>query len=466
MPQKRRHAARALWLLGGLIVASCSDRDPAGLDVARAPIDPLVFGDAYGDDVYFQPFFGTHYTAVSVDSVHAYSGQAADGARALKVEIPPIGSALGAYSGGVLTSVSARDLADFNALAFYARADTSLVLNLAGFGNDNTGTSLFESSVANLAIHRNWTQYVVPIPGPSKLIAERGMFLFAEAAEADKPLGYDVWFDDIRFVKLDDIALFRAQITSTTYYIFTGAQLHPGSARSIFTRAGQFVVVDHNAGYFDFTTSDEAVASVDRTGNIRARGQGQATITAQLEGVNVLGTLTVRAFAPPTVAAPEPTLPASQVISMFSDSYPGVPVDTWRADWGGVTTSVADYSVKGNAVKMYSTLNWVGVEFFHPLIDASTMQFLHVDVYAPAGSSFEIKLVSFSADLGSYVESSVFRVDASSTPPFVAASWMSLEIRLSDLTLASGWDWSRIGQLVFASTDAKLVLVDNVYWHP
>ncbi|MEJ2538849.1 MAG: hypothetical protein P8188_02495, partial [Gemmatimonadota bacterium] len=35
----------------------------------------------------------------------------------------------------------------------------------------------------------------------------------------------------------------------------------------------------------------------------------------------------------PTTAAPAPTVPAADVISMFSDAYDDVPVDTWRTEW-------------------------------------------------------------------------------------------------------------------------------------
>ena len=73
----------------------CSGRDPMDLPEARAKIDPLVFGDDYGDDVYFQAFFQTNLVAVQLDSVYAYNGYAPDGARSLKINIAPGGSAPG-----------------------------------------------------------------------------------------------------------------------------------------------------------------------------------------------------------------------------------------------------------------------------------------------------------------------------------------------------------------------------------
>ncbi len=150
---------------------------------------------------------------------------------------------------------------------------------------------------------------------------------------------------------------------------------------------------------------------------------------------------------------------------MWSDSYPNVPIDTWRANWGGVTTQVEDYSVANRHMKLYSSLNYVGIEFLTEKIDASSMTHLHVDVYAPAGTNFRLKLVSFPSQLTHSVETPEKIFNASSTPAFNSGTWSSLEIPLTDFQLPTDWDWSSIGQLVLASTDAQLVLVDNLYWH-
>ncbi|MBK8657239.1 MAG: hypothetical protein IPN20_25880 [Haliscomenobacter sp.] len=56
----------------------------------------------------------------------------------------------------------------------------------------------------------------------------------------------------------------------------------------------------------------------------------------------------------PTEAAPAPTLAQDKVISLFSDAYTNVTVDTWRTDWSAAT--LEDVSIAGNAVKKYSSL--------------------------------------------------------------------------------------------------------------
>jgi hypothetical protein len=253
-----------LWLGVG-----CSDRDPAGLEIARARIDPLVFGDAYGDDVYFQAFYQTHVTAVELDSVYAYGGLATDGARSLKIHVPPTQSALGLYSGGVLTCVSGRDLADFNALTFYARSNADISLDVAGFGNDNTGTSLYEAGRRSIALTRDWQFVIVPIPAPSKLISERGLLTFAESVEQQPPNsgvfpypdGYDVWLDEIRFASLGNIEIFRASMRSVNRQYFVGSTVTVENTSTVFRIDGAFVPVEHSPNYFDYESSAPGVAA-------------------------------------------------------------------------------------------------------------------------------------------------------------------------------------------------------------
>lgn len=467
-PLPRTLVAIALLALG----AGCSDRNPSELEIARADTDPLVFDDAYHPDVYFQPFFQTHVNAVEVDSVQAYGGLAEDGARSLRITVPPLGSALGIYSGGVITSGGKRDLADYNALTFYARADEEISLDVIGFGNDNTGTSLYEAGRGGIPLGHEWVFVVVPIPAPSKLIAERGLFTFAEGLEQSPPNsgnfpypnGYHIWVDEIRFARLGNIEVFRANMRSVNRQYFIGSTVLIENTNTVFLLDGAYTPVAHSPNYFDYRSSDPSVAKVDG-GRIRVVGEGQAVITAELEDIAVNGSVTVNGARAPEEAAPRPSLPASSVISMFSDAYDDVPVDTWRADWGSSSAVLEDYVVAGSNTKMYSSLNFVGIVFESAKIDASAMTHFHLDVYAPTGTNFRVKLVSFPQGQTPGVETGDLILTSSSIPAFVAGSWSSLDIPLTAFTLPQDWDWSQVGQLVLSTTDAQLVLVDNVYWH-
>jgi len=440
-----------------ILSSGCSERDPASLKVSRAKIDPIVFDEDYSEDVYFQPFFGTYTYAASLDSVYAYNSLVS-----LKVTVPPKDSALGAFAGGVLTSVAGRDQADFNALTFYARSSVNSTLNEAGFGNDNTGTSLYEASRANIPLTPDWTFVVVPIPVPSKLIAERGLFTFAEGWEDQNPAGHEVWFDEIKFAKLDNITDPFPVMPSRMKQYFVGATASLDGTYTRYNVDGAFVIVNHLPNYFNFQSSNPNVAIV-KSGEIKVVGVGDAVITATMGDLDVAGSVTLTGFLPPSVAAASPTLPAANVISMFSDVYSNVPIESWNPNWGGSTAEVADYVVAGNNTKMYSSLNFVGIDFANVTIDASAMTHFHMDVYAPAGTNFRVKVVAFDGDGGQVIGEAELTFDATTTPAFVAGGWSSLEIPLVDFQLAA--PWNHIGQLVLSTNDARLVLVDNLYWH-
>ena len=464
----RRHlfALAAISLL--VFSAGCSDRNPTDLPVSRANIDPMVFDEEYdpinvlyGKDAFFQAFSGTDIHSLKVDSLFASNGKLS-----IKVTVPPEGSAMGAYAGGVLTAIDSRDFTDFNALTFKARIESisSISLDVAGFGNDNTGTSLYEAGRSNITLTPEWTLVIIPIPAPSKLVAERGLFTFAEGWEAPHTLGYDIWFDEIKFAQLGNITNPRPIMPSGNKQAFIGAKVSLEGTRTIFEVDGAFVSVDHSANYFDFITSDSLVAVVDGS-DVVLVGEGTATITAKLEDIDGNGRIVMTGYLPPESAAVPPTLPAGDVISMFSDVYNNVPVDTWNTEWGGSTAQVQSFVVDGDNTLMYSGLNFVGIEFFNPMIDASDMTHFHMDVFAPAGTNFKIKLVSFPPDLPNSVETMDLTLDGTTTPPFAAGAWVSLDIPMADFQLPVGWDWSHIGQLVLSTSNAQLVLVDNIYWH-
>jgi hypothetical protein len=198
--------------------------------------------------------------------------------------------------------------------------------------------------------------------------------------------------------------------------------------------------------------------------SIRALGQGTAVITAHSMTYGpATGSITVNVTAPPATAAATPTLPADRVISLFSDAYPNVPVDTWSATWD--QANVADYPIGADHTKVYTSLGYAGIEFVSHTIDASAMSRFHMDVWVPAGSPFKVKLVDFGAN-GQYGgdddSESELAFDAGSTPPLVNGAWVGLDLPLADFTgLASR---AHLAQLIL-SGGTPTVFVDNIYFH-
>ncbi|WP_298145165.1 PKD domain-containing protein [Flavobacterium sp.] len=162
----------------------------------------------------------------------------------------------------------------------------------------------------------------------------------------------------------------------------------------------------------------------------------------------------------PLVAAPNPTLPQANVISMFSGVYNNVPVDTWQTPWSQGT--LTDVTIAGNAVKRYTNLNFVGVETIASQINATSMTHFHVDVWTPNMTTVRIKLVDFGAN-GAFQGGDDVEHELTFTP--TQAGWNSYDIPLSQFTGLI--NRAHIAQLIFSGTPAGsgTLFVDNVYFH-
>ena len=171
----------------------------------------------------------------------------------------------------------------------------------------------------------------------------------------------------------------------------------------------------------------------------------------------------------PTTAAPTPTVNAANVISMFSNAYTNVPVDTWRTDWSNGT--VSDTTIAGNATKKYSNLTFAGIEAVSTQIDATAMTHFHMDIWTPdavtGGAAFKVKLVDFGANGafagGDDVEHEL-TFNATSTPALATGSWVSLDLPLSAFTGLT--TRAHVAQVVIVGDDPiNTVFVDNVYFY-
>ncbi len=447
------HLAATLALLA-LATAGC-ERDTSGLRPAPLSTDPIVFRDGFTGAVEFQAFLGSNLSALSVDRNEAYQGTAS-----LRVDIPQADNPNGGWAGGAFVADVVRNLSGYDALTFWAKSSKPSTLDVAGLGNDNTGTSKYEAQWSRIPLTTEWERFVIPIPLPAKLSAERGLFFIAEGPEGLE--GHQVWFDEIMFEKVGTITNPRPTMASRTVTAFVSTTLSITGTETTFTVDGADETIEHMPGYFRFISSDEAVA-VSAEGAIRVVGGGTATITARLGTVTATGEVTVVATAPPSTPAPSPTLPATDVISLFSNVYPSVPVDTWSASWD--QADVTDLVIPGDDVKAYTNLVYAGIEFTSPTIDATGMTHFHLDVWVPQGTVFRVKLVDFGPDGvfgGGNDSEDELAFTASSAPPLVTGAWVSLDLPLADFTRLQSR--AHLAQLII-SGDMRTAFIDNVYFH-
>lgn len=167
----------------------------------------------------------------------------------------------------------------------------------------------------------------------------------------------------------------------------------------------------------------------------------------------------------PEVAAPTPTIPEANVISLFSNTYTDVSVDTWSADWDDA--DVTDLQIEGNDTKLYTNLVVAGIEFISQTIDATDMTHFHMDFWTPDPTTlpaeFKIKLVDFGADGawggGDDVEHELM-FDEVTTPALISEDWLSFDLPLADFTGLT--TTGHLAQIVL-SGDPNTVYLDNVY---
>jgi hypothetical protein len=169
----------------------------------------------------------------------------------------------------------------------------------------------------------------------------------------------------------------------------------------------------------------------------------------------------------PTVAAPTPTVAAANVVSLFSNAYPNVPVGTWSAGWD--QADLADVQVAGNDTKKYTNLVFAGIEFTSPTVNASTMTHFHMDVWTPdstaAPKAFKVKLVDFGPNGtfgGGDDKEHEVSVTRAGTPSLVTGSWVSIDLPLSAF---SGMTTRGAVAQMILSGDLSTVYVDNVYFY-
>jgi hypothetical protein len=169
----------------------------------------------------------------------------------------------------------------------------------------------------------------------------------------------------------------------------------------------------------------------------------------------------------PSEAAPTPTEDAANVISLFSNAYDDVTVDTWSASWD--SADLEDIQIQGIPTKKYTNLVFAGIEFTSSPIDATAMTHFHMNAWTPDETAvpkvFKIKLVDAGADgiVGEGGDDSEHEITltAETVPALGTGTWLKLEIPLSEFTGLTGR--TNMAQLII-SGDPNTVFVDNVYF--
>ena len=468
---------KAIYFIVALVVFGCT-RDEEVLPNATFPKTAEIFTDvpvSLTDEFFvsFDPAAGANTNGFGVDENEFFEGTAS-----IRIDVPSVDDPDGSFIGGIfLDRGDGRNLTDYNALTFYAKASFSLPAGSVdfGFGSDFE-QDRYAAGISTLLITSGWKKYTIPIPDPSKLVQEKGMFLFSAGTGQTNGIGYTMWIDEIRFENTSSVAQPLAQIANgedTEFTTFNGVTIPIAGASVIYNVDGTDVGVTAAPAYFNFETSDPSIASVSDDGVITINQEGTAVITASLgEGSNELsaeGSITVTSIGDFIFAPEPPARDPGDVISLFSDAYTNVPVSRYNSFFAPFQTTLGGVvPILDQEFISYTELNFVGIVFGDdifpaeavPELDLTDFDRFHIDINVreelQAGDRILFELTDYNGGgAGS------FTINASD---LVSNGWASIDVPLSNfLGLTSR---SEIGLLLFNSSETiSEIYIDNIYFY-
>jgi hypothetical protein len=411
------------------------------------------------------------------DTFEVVGDEAYEGNASIRIDVPSSGNPNGFLAGGIFRDRGVgRDLTGFDALTFWAKGTITGTIASIGFGVDFEENK-FEVSANDIELTTNWTKYIIPIPDPSKLVQERGLFSYIAAPFdylGDGPngneIGWTFWLDEIKFEKLGTLGQPRPRIYGGADLVeeaFTGStfQVSPLTYTANLP-TGINRTVTATASYFEFESSDPLVASVNDLGEITVLGDGTTTITATVANVEAEGSIEISSEGAFPLPEP-PTEPQENVLSVFSDAYVNVVEPNFTPGFGGSTTVTTVSSINGNQLANYTNNNFTGIMFDGTPIDCSAMQFMHVDVFVQdASTTIEFQIRDIGAN--GMIETNVFNGQPTgddadfrfTTSGLTAGEWTPFEIPLSG-GLAAQRD--NIGAIILAN--GPDFILDNIYFY-
>jgi hypothetical protein len=449
-----------------LTILSCERELSSDAEFATFPQIGEIFTDTpigLGSDFYF-PFLGSKLTAFSVEQGVSYEGSAS-----MRFDVPNEDDPEGNYAGAIFRIDGAgRDLTQFDALTFWAKASQGVVLGEMGFGQDFEENK-YQVTATNLSLSTNWVKYIIPIPDPSKLIEERGMFWYSAGTQGTGGLGYTFWLDEVRFEKLGTLgqpkpAILNGEVIDQEAFIDVPVTL-TGLKQTFNLASGQNQTVLASPSYFDFNSTDIEVARVSETGIVSVVSKGQATITATLGNVEASGSLNLDVIGSFDFAPIPPIRDPNDVVCIYSDAYQTAEIEYYNGFFNpdGQTTLGGNIIINdNNNVIRYTDLNFVALKTTNT-VDASGMENLHFDIKVEdsqidAGDFITFILLAQNPD-GTEDQASI----TISTEDLVAGQWIPIERPLSDFV---GVTTSNLSLFFFVSDfTVNTILVDNIYFY-
>lgn len=170
--------------------------------------------------------------------------------------------------------------------------------------------------------------------------------------------------------------------------------------------------------------------------------------------------ITTLGFSQPTTNAPVPTQLSANVISVYSDAYTNLSGTDLNPNWGqsGFNSVNSTFNPTGvtttpNYVYFMDNMNYQGMQFTGQNLVSAGMEKLHIDIWTPNCTSFEVYLIANGAG----------EKQVTLTPTL--SGWNSYDIALSEYS-NQNLPLTNIFQFKFVGTPfgSSKVYLDNIYF--
>jgi len=238
----------------------------------------------------------------------------------------------------------------------------------------------------------------------------------------------------------------------------------PAISKQVNVTANADYAISFDVYYGEEGNDEPVTANIGETASYVYKEAGTYTIrvvakSAAIETTEETQEFEVTAILQPLVAAVTPPNRADiDVVSMFSEKYPQTTVDMWVTDWSVVTLQ-EEVAIEENQTLVYRELAYAGIITETSPMDASAMEYFHVDVWSTDVETFKIKFVDFNGT-GYNDGTDNIEFEVANTIP-EEGKWVSFDIPLSDF---EGVPFSDINQTVIAADPVGTVFLDNMYF--
>ena len=415
------------------------------------------FIDGFSAGLQYDAFGDSRVTAFDVDTDIVFQGTAS-----MRFNIPNTSDPQGGYAGGIFSVAGGRDLTDYNVLTFYARASRGETINEIGFGLTFQG-EVFRTQINGLQVGTEWQKYFIPIPDGAKLTQESGMLWYAEAADDGE--SYQLWLDEVKYENLNTVLLDSAAILNGVDQVTSASAGSTitinGTSATYNLPTGTLQTITTTPAFFDYTSSNESVATVDPFGVVSVLSDsGTSIISATLSGLEADGSITFMDVDASGNVDDSDATELALPVGFESTSLNYNPIG-----FEGAVPSIAANPVVGglnNSSNVLRSLKSEGSIFF-------AGQFIDLDVPVDFSENQIISALVLSPNAGAPVRvafenssdpSTQIRVDISTT---VSNQWEELVFDFSTL-INSGVDYDRM-VIIFDIDEANPTAGDgSVYY--